>query len=82
MYDEEPVSTRPIDMQREAEPKLQLDLFGEDTATLVVNKPKKSYLLDYTKHLLVGFVKEDNQVINQKDCNSLMNTKIELRGVL
>ena len=61
MYDEEPVSTRPIDMKREAEPKLQLDLFGEDTATLVVNKPKKSYSLDYTKHLLVGFVKEDNQ---------------------
>lgn len=41
MYDEEPVSTRPIDMQREAEPKLQFNLFAEDTSTFVVNKLKK-----------------------------------------
>jgi len=61
MFDEEPVSTRPIEMKREAQPKLQLDLFGDDTQMLVYNKPKKVYTLDYTKHLLIGFVKEDNQ---------------------
>lgn len=61
MYDEEPVSTRPIELKRESEPKLQLDLFGEDSSLLVVNKPKKNYTLDYNKHLLIGFVKQDNQ---------------------
>lgn len=60
MFDEEPVSTRPIETQRDPEPKLQLDLFGEET-TFVYNKPKKTYTLDYTKCLFVGFVKEDNQ---------------------
>lgn len=61
MYDEEPVSTRPIEMQRDAQPKLQLDLFGEESQTFVYNKPKKTYTLDYTKHLLIGFVKDDNK---------------------
>lgn len=61
MYDEEPVSTRPIEMRRDAQPKLGLDLFGEETRTFVCNKPKKSYALDYTKHLLIGFVKDDNK---------------------
>lgn len=61
MYDEEPVSTRPIELKRESEPKLQLNLFGEDSSLLVVNKPKKNYTLDYNKHLLIGFVKQDNQ---------------------
>lgn len=61
MFDEEPVSTRPIEMKRDKQPKLQLDLFGNDSAPLVYNKPKKTYKLDYTKHLLIGFVKEDNQ---------------------
>lgn len=61
MFDEEPVSARPIEMKRDKQPKLQLDLFGNDSAPLVYNKPKKTYKLDYTKHLLIGFVKEDNQ---------------------
>lgn len=61
IYDEEPVSTRPIEMTREAEPKLQLDLFSDDNKQLVYNAPRKNYKLDYSKHLLVGFVKEDNQ---------------------
>lgn len=61
MYDEEPVSTRPIDMQRDEQPKLQLDLFNNQNAPLVVNPLKKNYKLDYTKHLLIGFVKEDNE---------------------
>lgn len=61
MYDEEPVSTCPIEMQRDAQPKLQFDFFGENLQTLVYNKPKKIYTLDYTKHLLIGFVKDDNK---------------------
>lgn len=61
MYDEEPVSTRPIHTQRDAQPMLSLDLFAEETKELVVNKPKKAYTLDYTKHLLIGLVKKDNE---------------------
>lgn len=61
IYNEEPVSTRPIEMARDAEPKLQLDLFSDDNKQLVYNAPRKNYKLDYSKHLLVGFVKEDNQ---------------------
>lgn len=61
MYDEEPVSTRPIEMQRDSQPKLQLNLFGKETNTFVYNKPKKNYVLDYNKHLLIGFVKDDNK---------------------
>lgn len=61
MYDEEPISTRPIEMQRDAQPKLQFNLFGDEINTLVCNKPKKNYTLDYNKHLLIGFVKDDNK---------------------
>lgn len=61
MYDEEPVSTRPIHTQRDAQPMLSLDLFAEETKELVVNKPKKVYTLDHTKHLLIGLVKKDNE---------------------
>ncbi len=61
MYDEEPISYRPIEMQRDAQPKLQLELFTEATIPLVYNKPKKSYKLDCSKHLLIGLVREDNQ---------------------
>lgn len=61
MYDEEPVSTRPIELKRDAQPKLQLELFEGDSNPFVCNKPKKYYTLDYTKHLLIGFVKEDNE---------------------
>lgn len=61
MYDEEPISTRPIEMLRDAEPKLQLDLFKEGPQQFVCNKPKRNYILDYSKHLLIGFVKDDNR---------------------
>jgi DNA (cytosine-5)-methyltransferase 1 len=57
----EPVSTHPIEMQRDAQPKLQLSLFGHEDAPLVANAPKKVVKLDYNKHLLIGFVKADNQ---------------------
>lgn len=62
MYGKEPVSTHPIDMERDAEPKLQLDLlFGDSSKPLVRNTRKKAYKLDYNKNLLIGFVKADNQ---------------------
>lgn len=61
MFDEEPVSSRPIELLRDAQPKLQFNLFGDEINTLVYNKPKKSYTLDYNKHLLIGFVKDDNK---------------------
>jgi DNA (cytosine-5)-methyltransferase 1 len=61
MYEEEPVSTRPIEMQRDAQPKLQLDLFAQqDAQQLIRNTRKKTHQLDPTKRLLIGFVKADN----------------------
>lgn len=61
LYDEEPVSTRPIELQRDAQPKLQFKDIDNEDKVLVRNTLKKNYSLDYTKHLLVGFVKDDNQ---------------------
>lgn len=61
IFDKEPVSTRPIELKRDAQPKLILDLFGEEYQTFVYNKPKKNHILDYSKNLLIGFVKENNQ---------------------
>ena len=40
---------------------LDLGLFAEENKTLVVNRPKKQYTLDPTKHLLIGLVKKDNE---------------------
>lgn len=61
IYDREPVSTHPIEILRDAQPKLNLDLFSELEPQLKINKPKKKYTLDMTKNLLIGFVKEDNK---------------------
>ena len=60
IYEKEPVSTHPIDVYRDAQPKLDLDLFAELEPQLKVNKPKKNYQLDMTKSLLIGYVKPDN----------------------
>lgn len=60
IYENEPVSTHPIDVCRDAQPKLDLDLFAELEPQLKVNKPKKNYQLDMTKSLLIGYVKPDN----------------------
>ena len=60
IYEKEPVSSRAIDMNRDTEPKLCLDLFAELNAEIKVNKPKKNYTLDMSKNLLIGFVKPDN----------------------
>ena len=60
IYDKEPVSTRPIDTQRDAQPKLSLDLFAELDNQVKCNPIKKSFTLDMSKNLLIGFVKSDN----------------------
>lgn len=60
IYGKEPISTRPIDMKRDAMPKLNLDLFADMDTALKVNPIKKQYKLDATKSLLVGYVKADN----------------------
>lgn len=60
IYEKEPVSSRAIDIKRDTEPKLCLDLFAELNAEIKVNKPKKNYTLDMSKNLLIGFVKADN----------------------
>lgn len=61
IFDEEPVSSRPIYLQRDARPVLDLDLFADEKNTLVVNIPKKNYKLDMKKRLLIGLVKKDIQ---------------------
>ena len=60
IYEKEPVSTRPIDMKRDAQPRLSFDLFADIDAELKVNAPKKQFKLEMTKNLLIGFVKPDN----------------------
>lgn len=61
IYDEEPVSSRPIHLFRDTKPMLDLGLFADEKIDLVVNRPKKTFTLDKTKHLLVGYVKSDNE---------------------
>lgn len=61
IFDEEPVSTRPIHMKREARPTLNLSLFANEQEELMVNKSKKTYTLDAKKRLLIGYIKKDNQ---------------------
>ncbi|MBR1687402.1 MAG: DNA (cytosine-5-)-methyltransferase [Prevotella sp.] len=62
IYDEEPVSSRPIHTQRDARPFLNLDLFATlEQGNYIVNSPRKTYKLDLTKRLLIGYVKSDNQ---------------------
>lgn len=61
IFGEEPVSTKPIHTKRDARPMLDFALFSELDTQICVNKIKKSYVLDKAKHLLIGFVKEDNK---------------------
>lgn len=60
IYEKEPVSSRPIDTQRNTQPMLNLNLFSHLEPELKVNKPKKNLKLDMSKSLLIGFVKSDN----------------------
>ena len=61
IYDEAPVSTKPIFTNRDAKPMLDLGLFADEKKEFVVNCPKKQYTLDPIKHLLIGLVKKDNE---------------------
>ncbi len=61
IYNEAPVSSRPIFTNRDSKPMLDLGLFADEEKELVVNRPKKQYSLDPTKHLLIGLVKKDNE---------------------
>lgn len=61
IYDEAPVSSKPIFIARESNPMLELGLFADEEKILVVNRPQKQYILDPTKHLLIGLVKKDNE---------------------
>lgn len=61
VYGEAPISLKPIETIRDNEPKLSLDLFEDLSSPLVKNQRKKDFIPDYSKHLLVGFVKPDNQ---------------------
>ncbi len=61
IYDEAPVSSKPIFIARESNPMLELGLFADEEKILVVNRPQKQYTLDPTKHLLIGLVKKDNE---------------------
>ncbi|MBD5180725.1 MAG: DNA cytosine methyltransferase, partial [Bacteroidales bacterium] len=59
MNGEEPVSTKPIETQRNPHPTLDFNLFDELKDDLVKNCRKKSHQIDPTKNVLIGFVKDD-----------------------
>lgn len=59
IFDEEPVSHRPIEEQRNPHPMLNIDLFNEIKTDLVRNQRKKTHSLDPKKNVLIGFVKDD-----------------------
>lgn len=61
IYDEEPVSTHPIEEHRDKQPKLELSLFEHSEDKIVYTAPKKTAGLDPMKHVLIGLVKEDNE---------------------
>ena len=61
IFDQAPVSTHPIYIQRNPRPVLTLDLFNTEEKELVFNKPTKTYKLDSAKRLLIGIVKKDNE---------------------
>ncbi len=61
IYKEEPISLKPMEIERNSQPLLDLGLFDNSTSNLVVNKPIKKLNLDLTKALLIGLVKTDNE---------------------
>ncbi len=60
IYGKEPVSTHPIDMRREAEPKLSLSLFADMGREIKTNPVRKTHTLNFSKNVLIGFVKPDS----------------------
>ena len=61
LFNEEPMSSRPIHVQRDVKPMLDLGLFADENNDLVVNRPRKTFIVEKTKRLLVGYVKPDNE---------------------
>lgn len=61
IYDEEPLSTHPIEEQRDKRPALELSLFENNEDKVIYTAPRKTAGLDPTKHVLIGLVKADNQ---------------------
>ena len=61
IYGEAPVSKYPIDTKRNNAPTLDLGLFDGLPTELVRNQRKKTVTMNESKHLLIGFVKADNQ---------------------
>lgn len=60
IFGQEPVSSRPIDMKRDAQPRLSLGLFEGMDGCLKVNPIRKTFKPELTKNVLIGFVKPDN----------------------
>lgn len=60
IYEKEPISTHPIDYKRESQPKLNLNLFEDMDCELKCNSVKKTFKLELSKNVLIGFVKPDN----------------------
>ena len=61
MYDEEPISTHPIEAKRDHQPALELSLFENTEEKIIYTAPKKTVGLDPMKHVLIGMVKPDNE---------------------
>ena len=61
IYEEEPVSTHPIDEQRDKQPALELSLFENSEEKVIYTAPRKTVGLDPIKHVLIGLVKADNE---------------------
>lgn len=62
IYNEEPISTHPIDKNRNGMPMLDFNLFKEEFVSPVLYSAKKRKAeLDLSKNLLIGFVKSDNE---------------------
>ena len=61
LFNEEPMSSRPIHVQRDVKPMLDLGLFTDENNDLVVNRPRKTFVVEKTKRLLIGYVKPDNE---------------------
>ena len=67
IYDEAPVTSRPIFTERDSMPMLDLGLFNDEKKEIVVNRPQKQFKLDEMKHLLIGLVKKDNEAYFLKE---------------
>lgn len=67
IFDETPVSSKPIFTTRDAQPMLDFGLFTDEQKELLVNRPQKQYSLDPVKHLLIGLVKKDNEAYFLKE---------------